>query len=685
MGLFLLFGFYSLLAQALLLREIGQVFTAHELSLAAALACWLLWTAAGVRLGARAADGRAFGRGCLIFAAAAPLNLLLARLAPALLPGLSQPGLFTMLAGSALLCLPSGLANGYAAGAALRGRPAFFYAAEAAGAAAAGLFTVFYYHYFPSLEAAAVLAAPALALCAAYALGAPRSARRAGAAAAAALGLAAIAYLAPRAFTLKPPAPRPGVVIQTEGGRLAVVGQAELSFYEDGRLLYAPESAAPEELVHIPLLALKKPGKVLLHGSGAFFALPEVLKHKPEAVEIAEQDPFKARALAGLTRADERTYALLPADPRALKNRERYYGAIFQAGGSPENAAQNRFFTAEYFRAAAAMLKPGGVLVFQLPFAENYVPPRTAYAAACVLASAREVFPRLEMIPGARLTVLASAGPLDLDPAPLAGAYARRGLKTRTVVPSAFPFLLDPYRRAWAAAEIAKAKEPPLNTDLNPLAYFRFWRAWLSMVLSPASFLGLAALTAAGLLAAYRLAGVLKFTPAERTGEAFFMGVWGLAFETAVLLAFQSRTGRLSPELGAMFALFMAGAAAGAWALQNRPSKFIIFFEAGAAVLALACALRPELAQGAGAARALVLAGGFISGAFFSAAAGRTGSEVYSWDLVGGAAGGLATAAFAAPIAGISGALYFSAAAALAALAGGIYCLASSNGSTVKE
>ncbi|MDO8804581.1 MAG: hypothetical protein Q7R35_09115 [Elusimicrobiota bacterium] len=686
MPMFLLFGFYSLLAQALLLREIAQVFTAHELSLAAALACWLLWTAAGVRLGARAANAGAFSRGCIILAAAAPLNLLLARLAPALLPGLSQPGLFTMLAGSALLCLPAGLANGYAAGAALRGAPAFFYAAEAAGAAAAGLFTLFYYRNFPGLEAAAALAAPALVFCAAYAFR-PFSARRLAAALAAALALGAVIYAAPRSWTLKPPAPKPGLVIQTEGSRLALTGLPELSFYEDGRLLYAPETTAPEELAHIALLALKKPGKVLLHGGLAFFVLPEVLKYKTEAVEIAEPDQFKARALAEKTRAAEKSFTLLRADPRALKNREGYYGAVFQAGISPDNAAQNRFFTLEYFRTAAAMLKPGGVLVFQLPFAENYVPPATAYAAACVLASARAVFPALEIIPGARLTVLASAKPLDLDPAALAAAYARRGIKTKTVVPSAFPFLLDPYRRAWAAGEIAKVKRPPLNTDLNPLAYFRFWRAWLSMVMSPASLLGLAALAAAGLLAAYRLKGAVRFTPEERTGEAFLMGFWGLAFETAVLLAFQAKTGRLSPELGAMFALFMAGAAGGAWAARNSPAKLILLFELAAAALALACALRPELAQAAGAARVLILAGGFLSGAFFAAAAGKTGSDVYAWDLIGGAAGGLAAAAFAAPIAGISGALYCAAAAALAALAGGTWVsfFPSSKESTVKE
>lgn len=671
MALFLLFGFYSLLAQALLLREIAQVFMAHELSLAAALASWLFWTAAGVRLGARASGGRAFALGCIVFAVSAPLNLLLARLAPGLLPGLSQPGLFTMLAGSALLCLPAGLANGYAAGAALRGAPAFFYAAEAAGAATAGLFTIFYYRYFPGLEAAALLAAPALALSAAYALK-PFSTRRLAAALAAALALGAVNFAAPRSWTLKPPAPKPALVIQTEGGRLALAGRAGLSFYEDGRLLYAPEETAPEELVHLALLALKKPGKVLLHGGGAFFVLPEVLKHKPETVEIAEPDSFKAAALAEQTRADKKTFTLLRADPRGLKDREGYYGAILQAGSSPENAAQNRFFTLEYFRAAAAMLKPGGVLVFQLPFAENYVPAATVYTAACVLASARSAFPVLEIIPGARLTLLASAGPLVLDPAALAAAYARRGIKTKTVVPSAFPFLLDPYRRAWAAGEIGKVKEPPLNTDLNPLAYFRFWRAWLSMVMSPASFLGLAALAAAGLFASYRLKGLLKFTPEERTGEAFLMGFWGLAFETALLLAFQAKTGRLSPELGAMFALFMAGAAAGAWAAKNSPPKFILLFEACAAALALVCALRPELAQTGWAARVLMLSGGLLSGAFFAAAAGKTGGAVYAWDLVGGAAGGLAIAAFAAPIAGISGALYLSALAALAALAGGI-------------
>ena len=667
MGLFLLFGFYSLLAQALLLREIAQVFTAHELSLAAALACWLLWTAAGARLGARA-SGAAFTGACLVFAVLAPLNLLLARLAPGLLPGLSQPGLFTMLAGSALLCLPAGLANGYAAGAALRNAPGTFYAAEAAGAAAAGLFTLFYYRYFPWLEAAAALAAPALALCAAYALG-PFSAKRLAAALAAALALAAANFAAPRSWTLKPLAPRPGAVIQTEGGRLALAGD---SFYEDGRLLYTPETTAPEELAHIALLSLRKPGKVLLHGGGSFFVLPEVLKHRPEAVEISEPDIFKAMALAGRTKTDTKSYMLLRSDARGLKNREGYYDAIFQAGLSPENAAQNRYFTLEYFRAAASMLKPGGVLVFQLPFAENYVPPASAYAAACVLASAREVFPSLELLPGARLTVLASEKPMNLDAAALAAAYKRRGLKTRTVVPSAFPFLLDPYRRAWAAGEIGKVKNPPLNTDLNPLAYFRFWRAWLSMVLSPASLLGLAALAAAGLFASWRLKDALKFTPEERTGEAFFMGFWGLAFETALLLAFQARTGRLSPELGAMFALFMAGAAAGAWAAKSARPDHILLFEACAAALALACALRPDLAQAAGTARFLIFSGGAISGAFFAAAALKRGGEVYAWDLVGGAAGGLATAAFAAPIAGISGALYFSGLAALAALCGGI-------------
>ncbi|MDD2804628.1 MAG: hypothetical protein PHV33_03675 [Elusimicrobiales bacterium] len=682
MVLYLLFGFYSLLAQALLLRAVSQVFAAHELALAAALACWLLWTAAGVRL-ARGAGENDFKAGALLFAAAAPLNLLLARLAPGALPALSQPGLFSMLAGSALLTLPAGLANGRAAGAALGGRPAYFYAAEAAGAAAAGAFTIFYYRYFPGLEAVGVLTVPGLVFAAVYAARRPFSARRAAAAAGAALALALSALSAPHLWTLKPPAPPPLLVLQTEGSQLALTGRGDFTFYEDGRLLHAPGDDAPEYLAHLPLLALKRPGTVLLHGSGAFFALPEVLKHKPARAEIAEPDLFKAAALAGYTGADPKKFFLLAADPRALTGRDGAYSAIINAGGAPENAAQNRFYTREYFQAAARLLAPGGVLAFQLPFSENYVPPRAAYAAACVLAAARAVFPSVELLPGARLTVLASRQPLNLDPVPLAAAYKARRLKARAVTPETLPFLLHPYRRAWAAGELARVKAPPLNTDLNPLAYFSFWRAWLSMVLSPGALLGLAGLAGLGLLAAWQLKAALRFGPGERGGEAFLTGFWGLAFETAALLAFQARTGRLSPELGALFALFMLGAALGAWTGRKARAGLILAAEGAALALALAGGLWPGLALGAWGARFLVFTGGAVSGLFFAAAAPGGGGKVYSWDLAGGAAGGLAAAAFAAPLAGISGAFYLSAAAALGALAGGLW--RSVKESTVKE
>lgn len=685
MGLFFLFGLASLLGQALLLREIPPVFTGHELSLASALAAWLAWTAAGVRLGRRAGEER-FAGAALVFALAASLNLLGLRLVPGVLPALWQPGLFSMIAGPALLCAPAALANGYAAGAALGARPAVFYAAEAAGAAAAGLFTLAYFRYFPSLEAALTLAVPALALAAAYAARRPFSGRRLAAAAASGLVLAAGVRSAPLLWTLKPPAPPPAYAVQTEGSRL--LPTKRLDIYEDGRLLQAREDTAAEELVHIPLLSLEKPGRVLLHGSGAWFALPEVLKHRPEAAEIAEPDRFKAAALAELSSAPAGFSPLL-FDPRALAGREAFYSAIFNAGGPPENAAANRFYTLEYFRKMEGMLAPGGVLVFQLPFAENYVPPQTAYAAACVLASVRAVFPSVELVPGARLTVIASRKGMDLSPDRLAAVYGRRKIRARSVTASALPFMLHPYRRAWAAAELGKVKDPPLNTDLNPLAYFRFWRAWLSMVVSPGALLGLAALAICAMLAAWRFAGLVRFSRGERTGEAFLVGFWALAFETAVLLAFQARTGRLSPELGALFALFMFGAAAGAAAGAGRAAKYAFYAEGAGAALALLAALAPGLAQGPWGARALLFSGGLLSGIFFAAAAGGTGRAVYAWDLVGGAAGGLITAAFAAPILGIRGALLVSALAAAGALAGGLYAFYfrsfSSKERTVKE
>lgn len=681
MGLFFLFGCFSLLAQTVLLRGAAQVFGAHELSLSSALAFWLLWTAAGAARGAKLSGEGAFRLLAALSAAAAALNVPAARLAPALLSPLSQPGLFTILAGSALLILPAAFVNGLAAGAALRGAPARFYAAEAGGAAAAGAFSVLYYRYFPSVDPLLILLPPGLALAAACALGRPRSAGRALTAAGAAAALCLAAAFGPRCWRLKPPAPVPDRAVQT-GGSVLYTAPGGLT-YEDGRLLHAPGDASAEELVHIPLLALKPPLRVLLVGGGAFFALPEVLKHAPQEADIAEPDRFKAAALQEMTGVRGGRFRLLLEDPRAVSGRDGRYSAVIQAEGPPENAAQNRLYTLEYFREAASLLAPGGIFIFQLPFAENYVPPQTVYTAASVLAAARAVFPSVRLLPGTKLTVLASASPVGLSVPELAAEYTGRRLRNRAVVPSAFPFLLDPYRRTWAGSEMERVKSPPLNTDLNPLAYFRFWRSWLSMVLSPSSFLGLAALAAAGAFLASKLKGGLRFSAEERTGEAFLVGFWGLALETAALLAFQARTGRLSPELGAMFSLFMAGAAGGAWGARNAGRRAVAGAEAAAAGLALAAAAWPWLAMSPWTTRALLLCAGTASGAFFSAAALRNGPGVYSWDLVGGAAGGLAAAAFAVPIAGIRSAFLAAALAAAAALAGGYFF--SSKASTPKE
>lgn len=667
---FLAFGFCSLLAQVYLLREAAQLFTAHELSLAAGLAAWLLWTAAGAAL-ARKAPAGAFPAAALLFAAAAPLNLLAARWAPALLPPLYEPGLLSILAGPALLCLPAALLNGLAAGPALAGRPALFYAAEAAGAAAAGALTVFHSYWLPAADPARVLALAGLGPLLVFFFSRPRTPHALAAGGLAALALAAAAAAAPHLWTLKPPYPRPALVQQTTGSRLAFAGDGETSVYEDGRLVHTPRDTAwAEELAHLPLLAAGKPGPVLLHGSLAFFAVAEVLKHRPPAVEIAEPDRFKAAALARLAPLPPGV-KVLQADVRLLAGRGGGYRAVLHAGPPPENAARNRYYTEEYFRAAAALLAPGGLLAFQLPFAENYVPAQTAYAAACVLAAAGRVFPHMELLPGPRLTVLASMSPLRLSPDLLAAAYAGRGLRTRTVVPAAFPFLLDPYRRAWAAAALAQVKVPPPNSDLAPLAYFRFWRAWLSMVLSPRAALGLAALALLGLLAAWRLAGLLSFSSENRSAEVFLIGFWGLAFETAVLLAFQARTGALSPQLGALFALFMLGAAAGAAAGERLRPGWALAAEGAAALLALGTALYPEAAMAPWGARCLLAAGGFVSGLFFSGAAQVGGGAVYAWDLLGGAAGGLAAAAFLVPLAGVRGALAAAGTAAALALLGG--------------
>ena len=692
MTAFFFLGLFSLLTQVFALQELSSLLTAHEAALGLGLSAWLLWTSAGLALALKtpALAGKLEGpkgflSACVLFTFASGANLLLLRKAGVLIkPGLG-PGLLELVLYSFLLTLPAALAGGICLARGLSEKRLAFYRAEGFGAAAGGLLTLLHAAFFPNTDPLFIFGAAALALI----LSAPEvpltGVRKPLSAA-----LAGLLFFG--GARIKPPFALPTYFTgasdcaRTTGSRLAfMVTGGQKTFIEDGAVLaQLPLTEQAEIAVQLPLLAHKGPKSILFIGPAGHLLAKEAEKHHPKSVTVSDTDRFRAAFILARTGAAPKNSMTDRTDARLLLryNRETY-DLIFQTVPEPLNAAANRFFTLDFFREAGAALKKGGILTFTLPFSENYLPPERAYFAASILASLSSAFKYVELAPGGTLLVMASNTPLDLTTETLTKRYAARKINAFYTTPSAFPFLLDPYRRAWTSSMLQKIKAPQLNTDLNPVAYFYLWKMWLAMFVSPGTLTGLALMAAAFALIINRLLTALL--PAIRSGgkgrEAagvFLAGFWAMGFEVACLFLFQTYSGQLTWKLGMLFSGFMAGSAVGGRVIKGIPQ---VAARGGMLTLGLALtyglyAYVPRLETLVPTVSlplfmVLLFAGGLVLGGYFAAASGAEDDGImrlYYSDLLGAALGAFVFSAAIIPLAGLRSALLWAAAALILGL-----------------
>ncbi|HBB67587.1 MAG: hypothetical protein A2X28_02700 [Elusimicrobia bacterium GWA2_56_46] len=704
MPAFFLLGLFSLITQVFTLKELSGLLLAHETALGLGLSAWLLWTAAGMalvlkgRLAKRLESPRGFLAACAVFTAAAGLNLLLFRKAELLLsPGLI-PGLLELTAFSLFLTLPAALANGVCLARGLAEKRLAFYRAETYGAAAGGLLTLLHSVFFPGADPLLICGLAALALIFS-APGTPLlNIRKLVPAALAGALFFGGAHLVPP-FALPTLFKTARAYARTTGSRLAILDSpGQRLFIEDGTILaQLPPAEQTEISVQLPLLAHKKPQEILFAGPAGLLLAAEAGKHGAKNITVSDPDRFRTAFIIKYAGPGLEPARIERTDPRLLlKKRPGAYDLIFQTAPEPLNAAANRFFTVEFFREAAAALRSGGILVFTLPFSENYLPPERAYFAASILASVSAAFKRVELVPGGILTVLASDSAIDLSPETLARRYRQRKIHNLYAVPENFPFLLDPYRGQWARAAAAKVKAPRLNTDLDPAAYFYLWKMWLAMFVSPGALTGLALLAVIFVLLLSRFLRPAELLNDRKAAAVFLAGFWAMGFEVDCLLMFQTYSGQLNWKLGILFAGFMAGAAAGTSVFKNLPR-----LTARAAALLLALALTAGLylrAPGLAAMppaglfflfMGLIFGGGLALGGYFVAVAGAQDGEagrLYYSDLLGAALGGFVFSAALIPLAGLRTSLLWAAAALTPGLLPCLFASApySENESTVK-
>jgi spermidine synthase len=681
-----LLGWVIATSQTILLREALAAAQGNELAIALALGQWLVLTAAG-----SAAAGLLPGRlsrqffvvGALLLGPALFAALLTARglprlfsLAPGALLTLDQHVLGLLLT-LAPVCLVGGAS--FTLACRLPGVvPARAYLAEAAGWLAGGVTATWLVETWQPFAVAAGLYVGAV-LAAALLVGRTWTLAAVGLAVVAVSGQRGLGAIEARSLAWRWPGETIEASAYTRHGHVAVLLRAEQrALYEDGHLaLVLPERQSSEELVHLALVQVREPRRIFVaRGLGGL--VPEILKHPVAEVAVAEPEASLAemeiRAADPATRQalrDPRVH-MLTGDVRNLLRRSAAasWDVVLLSTAEPSTLLASRLLTRESFAEARRALRPGGVLAFALPGAENYYSPELVACNGAVYQALASVFAHVLVTPLSTNYFLASDAPLSRDPVELARRLAQRKV-TATFVDEYSLAVLMPEERVQSLAKRYSEVAVAASSDRLPTAYLHnllvSGRAdsgrvadWLRRALG-LGFWSLALGLAVMLVVPALLAARGGQRPALLVVSA--VGFSSMASAVLILAVTQSAMGVLHHLLGALLAANMAGLAFAA----TKAPRLGIGIWGGLGLGLVVPALLPLLSRVstqvppplmiAALLLASLSAGAAVGIAFRTAlVAGATPAATYVVDLLGAALAAPVVAAVALPCFGLDAA-----------------------------
>lgn len=608
------FGFASMAAQILLLRELMVVFYGNELSAGIVLASWLLWVSLGSLIPNKLLDyveSKTKFKGIttplfhillvsIVFIA--PFTIYLIRnsrnilcVAPGEIIGILPMTVLSFVL-LAPVCMVFGSLFALSCRLAMKDSPGQYeeagriYLWEAFGAVAGGLFFNFVLvRLFAPVQIALLCGSVTIASVLAIA-----DKGRSKAKWFATLLIMAMALF----FAFFGAAKFDFLLRKAQWGQLTLVSStdsiygnialtkldSQFNLFENGLLVASTnDPLTAESSVHYALLEHPEPKNVLLIGGSLAGSLDEVLKHPVENVDCIELDPEMIETAKthypeeSLKAFNDGRVKLHLIDARLfVKNRPRHgsvkYDVIILTLPNPFTAQINRFYSLEFFREAGLILDKNGVFSFCLSSSENYISPLQGKFLASIYRTLKEEFADVKIIPGYAAVFLASpsSGILTYDRGLLIARYDERRLDLGYVNRYYLPDRFNPERIEYLRGIVEKPAGADINRDFRPIGYFYDMVLWSSQY-SPAAIeylvklgnlggktAGLALLIIFIMLLALQLSapGLKNLGVVLSVGATGFSG---MLLQIAVILAFQVIYGYVYYNIGIIFASFMAG------------------------------------------------------------------------------------------------------------------------------
>jgi len=675
-----LLGFATVIAQALLLREAMAAMGGSELAWGTVMALWLAGVSVGARIGVRWGSPALARRLPVTVIALAGLGVVVFRAAPVLVGASAGEAIITASAAwlwvSAVL--PAAFAGGLAfpvlaqiVGGVGGGRA---YALEAAGALVGGVL----------LSLVLVQLGAAAAICLSLGTVAAAVLWRHSRVVACLVALVGAMAAIPSGDLLARASwewsGNPGTLRawrETRLQHLEVAAGEPTVVYADGRLLASyPDPYTVLPTAHLLMLLHPEPNRVFAVGCVADGSVEAMARHPVEELMVVEEDPEFLRLIPGWYGPRMKAALSIPrvqtvaSDPLRAISRSAAWDLIILRDSDPTTLRRNRTRTLEFLRLCRARMNPEGIFILRVQVPDTYLGGVGGQLASVLAATIHEVFPRMAVIPGEEIFLVAGGPEADLefDPEILAKRLAARGLEGSELIPEMIPLLLDPARAHPLEGRLSGGAAA--NTIRHPRAVLlagglhegraRPTLLHLVLTLERTGAWPLAAALAVGVLAL--LAMTIRKKPPGGSIAAV-IGFSSMGWWLLLIASWQATRGSVYSEIGALTATFMGGLAAGAatasrWRHPARrlPAILIAGFVLSALVAAGVAIVIPLAAV-----PALLIAGGFLTGLAFPGMAQLTGRGTrhgagiaFAADEAGAAVAALLVGILAIPWAGLT-------------------------------
>ena len=432
------------------------------------------------------------------------------------------------------------------------------------------------------------------------------------------------------------------------------------------------------------------PRSVLLIGGSLGGGWQEVVKHPTvEEVDCLELDgELLAMALdlqsthIGTMESGGPRIRFIESDGRRfLSKNDRRYDVILLAAPPPLNLQWNRYYTVEFFSLVEESLEAGGLFGFAHPSSENFLSDAQAKVLSVLQSTMSEIFGNVLLLPGSMCHFVGSGHPLESGR--ILERLNDRGIATVFVSKEFLPYRFSEERIELLESDI-KRTAGSINSDTRPFLTIREIalegdRAG-SRLLSGIDWLAdLPATLFVGILGSVLL---LTFYFGRRTcapGIAVLaVGLGSFLLQLLILLSYQAFTGLLYHAIVILTAIFMAGAALGAYVTMRRESvgrKELYAVHGGFVLLSIllfgihADAFRVSAPYPLvnGAYFILSCITGALTGAYYPVVIRTALSEkaesipaiYYAWDLFGACIGGCIGGILIFPLVGLAGGVLF--------------------------